>query len=192
MTYYIKLGVILFMIAAIASGVLAFVNNFTKPIIEENQRQMEIEARRTVLPQAKTFEYVEDNLPYYRGYDEEGQLVGYTFMAVGAGYSGDIQTMVGLTADYKIFSISVLIQTETPGLGANCTRPEFTNQFSGKEVDELYIDVDSGDIDNITGATITARALTNSVKKASDIIIEQTKDLSDNTKHDYSKDKETV
>ena len=173
MVYYIKLGATLFIIAAIASGVLAFVNSFTKPIIEENQRQAEIAARQEVLPEADTFEHIEAALPYYKGYDEQGELIGYTFVAVGAGYSGDIQTMVGLTKDYNIRNITVISQTETPGLGANVTRRDFLDQYKDRSLDELVLDVDTGDIEIITGATITARTLNSSVKEASHQVIEQ-------------------
>lgn len=166
MAYYVRLGLILFLIAAIASGILAFVNGFTKPIIEENQRQLEIQARQVVLPQAATFEFVEANLPYYRGYDEDGNLVGYTFMAIGSGYSGDIQTMVGADTALLVTNISIISQTETPGLGANCTRPDFTDQYSNKCIDRIRIDKDGGYITTITGATITTRALSNSIVDA--------------------------
>ncbi len=166
MSYYIRLGLILFLIAAVASAVLAFINGLTEPIIIENQIQLEIQARQVVLPQADTFEYVEDELPYYRGLDEDGNIVGYTFMAVGSGYSGDIDTMVGLTDEMIVSNIQVIQQTETPGLGANCTRPEFTEQYQDLDAEQVKIERDGGKVETITGATITARAVSNSISEA--------------------------
>ena len=166
MKYYLKLGAVLFLIAAVASGILAFVNNFTKPIIEENRRRAEDEARREVLPEATEFVPVETDYPFYVGINEERNMVGYTFLAEEMGYSGIIQTMVGVNPEMRINSIKVINQSETPGLGANCTRPDFTNQFCNLFLEELILDKDSGMIVTITGATITTRALTSSLQKA--------------------------
>jgi len=181
MVYYIRLGLVLFVIAAFASGILAFVNGLTKPIIEENQRQLEIEARRVVLPQATMFEFIDGNFPYFRGLDDDGKLVGYTFMSTGVGYSGDIQTMVGVTSDFLVSNIAVISQTETPGLGANCVRQDFTSQFQGKSKDELMLDKDGGSIVSITGATISSRALCNSVYDVLKQLMEQINDADEKT-----------
>jgi|SRR5690554_4288955 len=166
MSYYLKLGFILLLIAAVASGVLAFVNGFTKPIIEENRRQAEIEARQEVLPSAVDFQKADSDFVFYTGYDAEGEVVGYTFLAVETGYSGPIQTMVGVGPDLKIIKIKIVEQSETPGLGANCIRSEFTEQFSDLDGEKLYLDKDSGDIVTLTGATITSRAIVDSLREA--------------------------
>ncbi len=166
MSYYLKLGGVLLLIAAIASGVLAFVNGFTRPIIDENRRRAEEEARQEVLPAAEEFTLVENDFSYYIGYDSGGEIAGYTFLASETGYSGIIQTMVGVDRELKIRNIKILEQTETPGLGANAARPEFTGQFRDRRPEELILDKEGGEIVTITGATITTRAITNSLQKA--------------------------
>jgi electron transport complex protein RnfG len=168
MKYYLRLGLILLIITAIASGILAFINSFTQPMIEENRRRTEEEARREVMPQAVKFELAEDDFLFYIGRDEEDNIVGYTFIATEYGYSSDIQTMVGLNADKTINKIKIISQSETPGLGANCTDPEFQELFDGLKKEEVAIDKDGGKIETITGATITSRAITNSIQKAID------------------------
>ncbi|MBT5419909.1 MAG: FMN-binding protein, partial [Candidatus Cloacimonetes bacterium] len=120
MKYYIKLGFVLFIITAIASGVLAYLNTITQPIIEENQRVAQEKARKEVLPSAVTFEEVVGELTYHIGKDTDEQVVGYTFVASLYGYSGDVKTMVGINTDLIIEKIKVISQAETPGLGANC------------------------------------------------------------------------
>ncbi|MBW6515461.1 MAG: RnfABCDGE type electron transport complex subunit G [Candidatus Cloacimonetes bacterium] len=177
MKYYFKLGAILFLIAAVASGVLAFVNNFTRPIIEENQRRAEDEARREVLPEAAVFKLMNTEYPFYVGFDNEKNIAGYTFIAEEMGYSGVIQTMVGVDPNMRITNIKVIKQSETPGLGANCVRPEFTNQFCNLALEELVLDKDSGSIVTITGATITTRALTSSLQKAIKGVSEELRNL---------------
>jgi Na+-translocating ferredoxin:NAD+ oxidoreductase subunit G len=168
MKYYLKLGFILFIITAIASGVLAYLNTLTQPIIEENQRVAQEKARKEVLPSAITFEEVTGELTYHIGKDAEENVVGYTFVASLYGYSGDVKTMVGINTDLIIEKIKIISQAETPGLGANCEKPEFQEQFSGKQKAEMKVDKDGGTIVSLTGATITTRTIANSIKAAMD------------------------
>jgi electron transport complex protein RnfG len=67
--------------------------------------------------------------------------------------------------------IKIISQKETPGLGALCVNSEPFNgkkwstlQFVGKGIGDLKVDKDGGPIVSITGATITSRAITNSIK----------------------------
>ncbi len=166
MKYYLKLGFVLLLITAIASGILAYLNTITQPIIEENQRIAQEKARKEVLPSAATFEEVNGDLTYYIGKDAEENVVGYTFAASLYGYSSNVKTMVGINPDLIIEKIKIISQAETPGLGANCEKSEFQEQFSGKQKSELLVDKDGGAIESLTGATITTRTITNSIKAA--------------------------
>jgi electron transport complex protein RnfG len=160
---YVRLGSVLFIISAVACAVLAFVNHITGPMISNNQSLAEQTARQEVLPEAVRFESVEGEVSYYIGVDEESNIVGYTFIAEKTGYSGPIQTMVGIDPEFKITQIKVISQTETPGLGAKAIESEFSDQFKGKRQEELLVQKDGGDIISITGATITSRAVTQSL-----------------------------
>jgi len=168
MKYYLKLGFILFIITVIASGVLAYINTLTQPIIEKNQRIAQEKARKEVLPSAITFEEVTCDITYHIGKDAGGNIVGYTFVASLYGYSSDVKTMVGVNTDLIIEKIKIISQSETPGLGANCEKPEFQAQFSEKQKTDMRVDKDGGNIVSLTGATITTRAITNSIKAALD------------------------
>jgi electron transport complex protein RnfG len=80
------------------------------------------------------------------------------------GYSGPINMLVGVDRLGKLIGIMILNQTETPGLGANVSRPIFLNQFIGKtDKDPIEPKID---IDAITGATISSRAVCSGVKQA--------------------------
>ena len=76
--------------------------------------------------------------------------------------------MVGVNTDLIIEKIKIISQAETPGLGANCEKPEFQEQFSGKQKTEMKVDKDGGTIVSLTGATITTRTIANSIKAAMD------------------------
>lgn len=166
MKYFFRLGFVLLVITVIASGVLAYINSITKPIIEENQRKAKEEARMEVLPEAATFDSISylNKETVYVGKNEESNIVGYTFVASLYGYSSDVKTMVGVTPDLKVNRIKIIEQKETPGLGANCEKPEFQKQFENKGKSQMVVDKDGGHIISITGATITTRTLAQSIK----------------------------
>lgn len=166
MKYFLKLGFVLLVITVIASGILAYVNSLTEPIILENQRKAKEEARMEVLPEAASFDSIgtinAENV--FAGKDADGNLVGYVFLASLYGYSSDVKSMVGVNKDLLVNKIKVISQTETPGLGANCIKQEIQDRFSGKGLNEMKVNKDGGPIESITGATITTRTIANSIK----------------------------
>lgn len=171
----LKLGGILMLITAIAGGALSMVNSITKPRIEL-QKQLALErALLQALPAADKNAIIaieENGDVYYKGYasaDTTG-LVGYAFVAQGQGYSSIIETMVGVDTTGAISGTSILHQVETPGLGTKIEevrygedKPWFQIQFLNRTADNLKVDKDGGEIVSITGATISSRAVTNSI-----------------------------
>ncbi len=165
--YYLKLGFILLVICAIAAGLLAYINSLTEPVIAERKAQEEINTRKELIPGAEFEEVIsEDGFTFFIARDEENnELKGYTFIAAKSAYSSTIQTMVGVDKDLKVIAIKVIDQAETPGLGANCSLPGFATMFSGLTEGELFVDKDGGNVRSIAGATITTRAITNSIRE---------------------------
>lgn len=175
--FVVRLGLILMFIAAIASGGLALLNTQTAPVIAENKAREQAQARAEVMRSlgVKTFEAdtTEDGFVYYRAYDERGQLAGYVTLAKGRGYSSTIETVSGYDKNLNVAGLKITFQQETPGLGTKSQEvrkgeatPWFLQQFVGKDARTLAVTKDRGDIDAITGATITSRAVTNSVREA--------------------------
>ncbi len=179
MKVYIHYALVLLIITCLACGILAVVNKQTKPVIEKNRAESENNARSQVIEGAVNFEKQTlkisdtENLEYYIAKDPESKVLGYTFIAVGKGYSGELKTMVGVDPEFKIKKILVIQQTETPGLGANCTKPEFNEKFSNLTSGDLKVDKDGGTIKSISGATITTRAVTNSIKNTLEVLQKQ-------------------
>ena len=164
---YIKFAFVLFVVSALASGILAYINTFTKPIIEQNQLKEKELARKEVLPQAASFDSLTmiNNEIAYMAKDKNGKVIGYTFVAAKYGYSSNVKTMVGLTTDFAINKIKIIYQSETPGLGANSEKPDFQNQFAKMKQENLKVDKDGGKVKSLTGATITSRAISNSINE---------------------------
>ncbi len=92
-------------------------------------------------------------------------IIGYVAVAGAKGYGGNVQIMIGVNLDLEITGIEILSQSETAGLGANCENESWLAQFIGKS-GTLAVSKDGGDIDAITAATITSRAVTSAVNKA--------------------------
>lgn len=183
MAEVLKLGAVLMVVAVIAAGSLGFVNGFTEPIIarqKEEAKLLAMESAASTIPGASG-EASFDSLSVpglenpYSSADEtlsvvgvysEGRLIGYLFIAYGKGYSSTVQTMVACGMDGVVTGTQILFQQETPGLGANVADPSrLIAFFTGRGAGELLLAKDGGDIDAITGSTITSRAVTQSVRK---------------------------
>lgn len=174
----IKLGLILLVVTSIAGAALSVVNNITKPMIEQQKRLVTERALLAVLPAADKNAIdpfkIADTIKYYIGFKDtlRTTIVGYAFVAKGPGYSSTIETMVGVDTTGTILGIKVMDQKETPGLGTKIeeihygtTSPWFQDQFIGTRAEGLAVDKDGGKIVSVTGATISSRAVTNSINQ---------------------------
>lgn len=163
----LHLGITLLLISGIAAGILGAVYAITKPEIEKQAKKSEEEARKFVLPSAKTFEEkkIDDKLSYFEGKDESGKVVGYCFTAEGRGYSSNVISIVGVDCNGEIIGIRVISQAETPGLGALITEDKHLDKFKKKKAGTVKVEPDGGDIKPITGATITPRAVCTSIRE---------------------------
>jgi electron transport complex protein RnfG len=155
----IKYGFTLALICVIAGASLAVVNSLTKSKILAQAQAEEAGGLKEVLPQADKFEPVKsgEDIIYYKALDKDGKLIGVAFKASGQGYSSPVETIAGMLKDGTITAIKVISQNETPGLGARVTEPEFTSRFANKK--------DLNEVEAITGATISSKAVIDSVKK---------------------------
>lgn len=107
--------------------------------------------------------------PIYRVNLEE-QLVGWVVKATGQGYSDKIELLLGLDPQADtIAGLSILEQKETPGLGNKILLSEWRSQFVHKKTAQSLIltknrlegqTLPGNNIDAITGATISSRAVT--------------------------------
>jgi len=167
--YYLKLGLILLIFCVVATSILAYLNTLTQPVIAARKANEAIQTRMELIPGANFREdtTAAGDVYYVATSDADSSLVlGYTFVAAQSGYSSNVQTMVGVDKDFKVLAIKVISQSETPGLGANCTQPSFMEQFKGMILSDLKVDKDGGKVKSLSGATITTRAITSSIASA--------------------------
>lgn len=154
------------LISGVCAAVLAFVNGLTQEPIRATAAANEQKAVKAVLPPAVAT--VEANGPVFVGKDAAGRVVGYAAKGSDAGgYGGDIVLMVGFEADKKtVVCYKTLAAAETPGLGMKLNAPEFAGQFAGRDGSALSVTKDGGEIEAITSATITSRAVCRAIADA--------------------------
>ena len=134
------------------------------------------EAAAVVLPgMAGGYELHDEDsdFPYWTAYSDGNKTTigGYIFIAQEEGFDSTIYTLVGVDTDGKIAGIKIYLHNETPEYGGKMeeilegeNRPWFTSQFLGKSAsDTIALVEDDGDIDAVSEATISSRALTKSI-----------------------------
>jgi electron transport complex protein RnfG len=168
----VSLVVSLTVIAGVCAAVLAYVNELTKEPIAQMLVKKTVEAAKAVLPEGTaavdTAQFA-DGEEYFIGKDEAGNVLGYAVKGSDpGGYGGDVVLMVGFRADKAtVVCYKTLAAAETPGLGMKLNTPEFSGQFCGKNGTALHVKKDGGEIEAITSATITSRAVCGAIAKAS-------------------------
>ncbi len=178
---------ILTLITVVAGACLGYVYEITKDPIRESRERAKQEAYRAVFTDAYAFEegdlsHVEnaDAILEGGGYDKvridealvasdaSGNPIGCVLTVTDSeGYGGDITLAMGIRNDGTLNGIEILSISETAGLGMKATTPQFKAQFANKKVSQfIYTKVGATndyEIDALSGATITTKAVLNAV-----------------------------
>jgi len=160
------------LIAILMSVILGFVYIKTKNKIEKVQQEKDLAAIKFVLPPFNNDPLTDtlnrDNMIFYQAKNDESPVGCAVKVTSLKGYNGKITLIIGFLNDGTINNISVQEHKETPGLGANIKNSKFINQFTNFDLSNINISVnkDGGDINAITGATISSRAFCDAVQTA--------------------------
>jgi Na(+)-translocating NADH:ubiquinone oxidoreductase C subunit len=100
---------------------------------------------------------------------DSGKIAAYALPISGQGFWALIRAVIGVEADGKtITAMAVYQQNETPGLGAEIAKSEFTSQFKGKvmlmgekplSIARPGAQLDQSSVHAVTGATQTSARL---------------------------------
>ncbi len=186
-----KNTLILVVITLVAVAALAVVNQITKEPIAQAEINQKAEAYKVVYADAVGFDeidgldkMIENSAMLFDDNglsgctvsdalavkDANGNVEGYVISSTSLnGYGGEIQVAIGIK-NGKLTGLTVISNSETPGLGSKCTESDFQNQFKNKSA-EILSYTKSGassdtEIDAISGATITTSAVTEAVNAA--------------------------
>ena len=166
--YILRLALTLLLISAVVAAVLAGVNSFTAPIIAAAKEAKTQQAIEAVLPGGgQEIEFTDDTGLVKKVYASDA---GYAIQVAPMGFGGTIDMMVGVDKEGNVIAISIISQTETAGLGSVAAEKTskgeaFRAQFAGMS-GVLAVDKDGGEVDSISSATITTRAITNGINAA--------------------------
>ena len=100
--------------------------------------------------------------------DSAGSPMGYVITVTAKdGSQANITFSVGITKEGTVNGYSITSIAETPGLGDKAKNEEFSSQFQGKQADVFNVvksaPASESEIESISGATITSKAMTNGV-----------------------------
>ncbi|OGC23297.1 hypothetical protein A2291_06515 [candidate division WOR-1 bacterium RIFOXYB2_FULL_42_35] len=180
MNKLVRMIVVLTVIGLISGGILALVYNLSLPKIIANQEAETKAAIFKVLPETKSYKkIISGDLAYFDCFADNGEKIGTAILCQGNGYQGVIKLLVGVNADFSRFTgMTVLEQLETPGLGAKIATQDFESQFKQlatkppiEYVKNMKPEKDN-QIEAITGATISSRAVVNIINKTVEKLLE--------------------
>lgn len=185
----IKDALVLFVITLIAGVALGYVYEITKEPISVSKAKAKQEAYLAVFEGARTFDEsdeLDETVENYEtvlaegGYsdisvdealeakDDSGNVIGMVLtITTKEGYGGDITITLGVTKEGCVKGIEFLSISETAGLGMKATEDKFKSQYKDKTVDSFTVtktgSAGDNEIDAISGATITSKAVTGAV-----------------------------
>lgn len=158
-------------VTCLVSGVILAGTYFVAhPIAVEKNKMLEQEAMKSLVASADMFAGVEGKTGWYAA-EKDGNIIAYIVPSESKGYGGTIKIMVAVSTDRKVIDYNILSMNETPGLGDIAAKDTFRDRIKGKTSDALVVVKDPTNKENVqalTGATITSRAVTEGVKKAVD------------------------
>lgn len=199
----IKDAIALFLITLISGLALSYIFEITKAPIADQQVIKKEKANKAVFEDAGSFE-ADDALmtkaadtdlttlsPDFKGItvqevnkalDGSGNILGYNVTVNTAqSYKDSITLVFGYSLDGTIKGIQIMSISETAGLGMNATKPDFLGQFLNKNVVKFSVTktgaASDDQIDALSGATITSRAVTNAVNAGISFLKEFASDL---------------
>lgn len=168
-------AIMLFVIAAVCTALLAGTNLLTKDKIAEIAVQTEMKAKSAVFESAKSFSdekavtVNEKEYVYYDALDEKGNVMGYVFSVTVKSYGGDLSAMVGISSETdKITGVEITAISDTPGLGMKVDSEDFLSQYIDRSgnIGVNKNEKTDTEIQAVSGATISSKAVTEAVNQA--------------------------
>ena len=181
---FLNMTITLFLITMVAGVSLGYINDITKGPKAKAKLERKVNALKQVLEEFNNNPVEEvkmlkshkakDSIEIYAGTFDDKPIGTAIIGSSDKGYSGLVKIMVGFNPDESIKNIVVLEQKETPGLGTKMKGDKFLRQFRGKNPSEFNVmpTKDGGDVDALTGATITTRAFGEAVQLAHVVFLE--------------------
>lgn len=119
--------------------------------------------------------YYDEATEIYTVYDNNRKQIGYAFYAEGMGegipaaegeekVAGPIVILVGMEDEETIRDIFVISHSETRGVWDNLVNQDYLGQFEGLKISDAYLMRDGGQVDSVSGATLSSKLVLNTVR----------------------------
>jgi len=172
----LKIALNLAMACLVSGLIIAGVYYTTADAAAQKALELKNSAMQALVRDANKFEPIEGHEGWFKA-EKDGKIIAYVVSSESKGYGGAIKMLVAVTSDGKVLDYDITGHNETPGLGDKANLEPFKSQFRGKKAESLTVVKDPSSKENIqamTGATISSRAVTNGVKKAVEEVVEFT------------------
>lgn len=164
-----KIGINLTIACLLSGAIIAGVYAVTAPVAAQERVNLKNKAMKEIVADAQSFAPIEGKTDWYAAV-KDGKTIAYVVPAESKGYGGAIKMVAAVGPDGKVINYKILSHNETPGLGDKAAEPKFSKQFAGKSPQDLEVVKTPTDknIQALTGATITSRAVTKGIREAAE------------------------
>ena len=165
-TEYIRPVVVLVVICVIVTTLLAVTYGVAHPIIERNTKAAADAARTELLPGADAFSKydgelyaLEDGKAYVTEVYTADNGAGMVITVVTSSFGGELTMMVGIDTIGSITGIKITDHSDTPGVGTKNWDKSNRNDNYNNMTELLSENVKDGEVEFVTGASVTGNAL---------------------------------
>ena len=158
----------------ISGAIIAGTYAVTNPIAVKQAAISQTNAMKSLVQTADDFKTISGKTGWYEA-TQGGKLIAYVIPGETKGYGGTIKMLVAITPEGKVINYDILSANETQGLGDKAAKEPFKKQFVGKGAEDLIVTKDPSNTKNIqsmTGATISSKAVTKGVKEAVEEVVQ--------------------
>lgn len=184
----IRLLVVIAVFSAVSGGLLAAIQSGTKDRIEYQQLKFVKGPTIQQILEGSSNDPLVDRFKLPDGQEERSFFVGVfdgkanvvALEAFGKGFGGDIGVIIAVNVENdEIVGIGVTTHSETPGVGSKVkTDPSLSEQFKGLPIKEPFkVKAEGGQIDAISGATVSSRGVCGAVVDSAEIYMRLKKDI---------------
>ncbi|MBU3113746.1 FMN-binding protein [Clostridium lacusfryxellense] len=152
----------------VSGAIIAATYFITAPVAVKTSAKIKTDSMKSLVMDAQKFNPVKNKKEWFTA-EKNGKIIAYVVPAESKGYGGAIKMLVSVTTQGEIINFDILESKETPGLGDNASKDPFKSQFKDKSAKNLEVVKDVTKVDNIqamTGATISSKAVTKGIKEA--------------------------
>ncbi len=154
----------------ISGAIIAATYFVTAPVAVQKAIELQNQSMQALVKDADNFKKIPGKTDLYEA-QHCVKTIAYVVPSESKGFGGPIKMLVAVTKEGKVIDFTIVSHNETPGLGDNAQKDSFRGQFKNKGAEDLEVTKDPSNKKNIqamTGATISSRAVTKGVKEAVD------------------------